>query len=603
MSKKTQSIWPELNRALSHKILWICTALGFVTASGLLFYLKSFENRFLNPDHIFLVIGLVFITFFITGFASAVFGNFLGDRRRSQLSAEWIMRGNRLEDVQYKALLNAISDTIFELDEKGCVVYINKNYTKLTNFAADDLIGQPFFDILPDEQRAENIKRYHRFTQRSLKPYRVKAHIEMRDGNYRMVEIAFRLLSEGASGHAHGIGTITDREGQKQAEVAVETAERKYRDIFENSISGIYQTTAEGKFISVNPALAQILGYKDTTDVLNSIHSIASQIYVRPEDRAFFKNKLDREGRVVGMETQMYKKDGTKIWLVENARAVKDDNGEILYYEGSLWDVTERHKTEEELKEAKLTAEITSRTKTEFLANMSHELRTPLNAIIGFSEIIKDEIMGPVENQAYKEYASDIYNSGNDLLRIISEILEVSKIEAGNRELNEGPVKLSRAVASCLVILKGKIEEQNLDITLDLPSDLPELIGEELVIKQILLNLVSNAVKFTPAEGEIKIKAYIHNSNKLVLEVIDSGIGMTAEELEKAMQPFWQANSSLARDTSGTGLGLTLVQSLARLHGANLQMESEKDKGTTVRLLFPEERILKSARHKIAQQS
>jgi PAS domain S-box-containing protein len=601
MSKKKQPIWSEFSRALSHKILWICAALGLLTAIGLLFYLRMFENRFLNLDHIYVAMGLVFIAFFMTGLASAIFGNYLEDRRRSQLSAEWIMHGNRLEDVQYKALLNAISDTIFELDEKGNVVYINRNYTKLTNFTSEDLIGQSFFDILLSEQRAENIKRYQRFTQRSLKPYRVKAHIEMRDGSYRMVEIAFRLLSEGASGQPHGIGTITDREGQKQAEVAVETAERKYRDIFENSISGIYQTTADGKFISVNPALAQILGYKDTADVLNSIHSIASQVYVRPEDRAFFKNKLDREGRVLGMETQMYKKDGTKIWLVENARAVKDPNGEILYYEGSLWDVTERRRTEEELKEAKLTAEITSRTKTEFLANMSHELRTPLNAIIGFSEIIKDEIMGPVENQAYKEYASDIYNSGNDLLRIISEILEVSKIEAGNRELNEGPVKLSRAVASCLVILKGKIEEQKLNITLDLPSDLPELIGEELVIKQILLNLVSNAVKFTPENGDLKIKAYIHNSNKLVLEVIDSGIGMSEEDLEKAMQPFWQANSSLARDTSGTGLGLTLVQSLARLHGANLQMESEKGKGTTVRLLFPEERILKSASDKAAQ--
>lgn len=589
------SILPRLGYALTHRVFWICALSGMLTALVLSFYLQRFENRFLIPDHIYLVFLFVFMAFLSAGMLAAFWGNW-GDRRRSQLSAEWIMRGNRLEDIQYKALLNAVSDIIFELNEKGDVVYINKNYTKLTNISVEDFVGQPFFDILPEEQRDENIKRFHRFNERKLKPYRVKAHIEMRDGSYRMVEIAFRILSEGADGKAHAIGTITDREGQKQAEVAVEEAERKYRDIFENAISGIYQTTPDGKFISVNPALAHILGYNDIHEVLNSIHSIASQVYVRPEDRTFFKNKLEREGRVIGFETQMYKKDGTKIWVVESARAVKDkSNGDILYYEGSLWDVTLRRKAEEELKDAKLTAEITSRTKTEFLANMSHELRTPLNAIIGFSEIIKDEIMGPVENLAYKEYASDIYNSGNDLLRIISEILEVSKIEAGNRELNEGPVKLSRAVASCLVILKGKIEDHQLNVALDLPTDLPELVGEELVIKQILLNLMSNAVKFTPPGGEIKIKAYVHSNQKMMIEIIDTGIGMTAEELEKAMQPFWQANCSLARDTSGTGLGLTLVQSLARLHGANMQLESEKGKGTTARLIFPEERILKYA--------
>ena len=292
-----------------------------------------------------------------------------------------------------------------------------------------------------------------------------------------------------------------------------------------------------------------------------------------------------------------------KIWVVENARAVAGKDGEIEYYEGSLWDITDRKKTEEELKDAKVVAEMNSRTKTEFLANMSHELRTPLNAIIGFSEILKDEIMGPMGNDSYKEYASDIYNSGNALLKIISEILEVSKIEAGNRELNEGPVKLSRAVAACLVILKGKIEDHNLNVDIDVPEELPELIGEELVIKQILLNLISNAVKFTPANGSIQVKAYLQKPNGyLTVDVIDSGIGMNEEELAKATQPFWQANSSLARDISGTGLGLTLVRSLAGLHGAKLTLDSQPEKGTTARIVFPKERIVQYATQQGAEQ-
>lgn len=583
-----------LAQSFTHRAFWIVFITGVITVVGLGYFLEQFQNRFLATVHINETRLIVLLSFFFAGLIAAYYIIRSEPRLLSRLSGQWVSEGKRYEDVQYKVLLSTISDIIFELDEMGIVQFINDRFTELTRISIDDVMGQSFFKLFPEDQRDKNIERYQKLVEGKLRPYRVKTFIETYDGSPRQIEISFRMINKDEAGKSHVIGTIVDKQNFAAAKKAIIEAEEKYKDMFDHAVNGIYQSTPEGKFISVNPALAQILGYESVEDVTKSVHSIAAQIYVRPEERAIYKNRIDHTGQVMGYETQMYKKDGTKIWVVENARAVMGEDGYLKYYEGSLWDVTERRESEKAMKDAKLAAEMSARTKTEFLANMSHELRTPLNAIIGFSEIIKDEIMGPLQNAAYKEYATDIYSSGNNLLKIISEILEVSKIEAGNRPLNEGPVRMSRAVAACLVILKGKVEDARLSIDMDIPEDLPELIGEELVIKQILLNLVGNAIKFTQAGGSIVIKARIEDyTGRMILEVIDSGIGMTPEELEKATQPFWQANADLARDTSGTGLGLTLVQSLAKMHGASLEIESIKAQGTTARILFPAARVLK----------
>lgn len=586
-----------LIQSFTHRAFWIVFTTGILAVVGLGYFLEQFENHFLATIQINQTRLIVLAAFFIAGIISAYFVVKSQPRMQPRLSGEWYAKGNRYEDVQYKMLLNTISDILFELDHTGNVNFINQQFKTLTKISLDDVIDHDFFNLFPEDQRAKNRERYQKLVEGKMRPYRVKTFIEMYDGASRQVEIAFRLVNKDENGNAHIIGTITDKQNAASAKKAIMEAEQKYKDMFDSAVNGIYQSTPDGKFISVNPALAQILGYDSVEDVIKSVHSIAAQIYVRPEERSIFKNRVDHAGRIMGHETQMYKKDGTKIWVVENARAVMGDDGHLKYYEGSLWDVTERREGEQALEGAKLAAEMSARTKTEFLANMSHELRTPLNAIIGFSEIIKDEIMGPLQIPAYKEYATDIYSSGNNLLRIISEILEVSKIEAGNRPLNEGPVRLSRAVAACLVILKTKIEDARLDVKMDIPDGCPEIIGEELVIKQILLNLVGNAIKFTPAGGHIVIRARLEDyTGRLMLEVIDSGIGMTEEELEKAPQAFWQANADdLARDTSGTGLGLTLVQSLAKMHDAVLELESVKGRGTNARIVFPQKRVLKSA--------
>ena len=220
-------------------------------------------------------------------------------------------------------------------------------------------------------------------------------------------------------------------------------------------------------------------------------------------------------------------------------------------------------------------------------------LRTPLNSIIGFSEMIKNEVYGKIENRSYWEYARDIHESGTKLLQVINEILDISKIEAGERQLNEGVVSVRNVVDGALDLLQTKIEGSGLIITKAL-DDVPDVIGEELALKQILLNLLSNAVKYTPDQGRITISGHVNRDGRLHISVTDTGIGLDDYEIQKALSPFGQVESDLDRKGSGTGLGLTLVDALVKLHGGEFELFSQKGIGTTATMILPVDRIVKS---------
>jgi signal transduction histidine kinase len=218
-------------------------------------------------------------------------------------------------------------------------------------------------------------------------------------------------------------------------------------------------------------------------------------------------------------------------------------------------------------------------------------LRTPLNAIIGFSEIIRDEVLGSIGNVQYKEYVRDIYDSGKKLLSIINEILDVSRIETGDRQLNEGVVDITKVTRSCLDFIRPKLMAEKLVVVNLMEGAVPKVIGEELAIKQIVLNLLSNAVKFTGEGGRITLSHEIDHEGQLRISVTDTGVGLDEAEIEKALSPFGQVDSSLHRVGSGAGLGLTLVDSLIKLHGGRLELFSQKGVGTTATIVFPARRV------------
>jgi signal transduction histidine kinase len=235
-------------------------------------------------------------------------------------------------------------------------------------------------------------------------------------------------------------------------------------------------------------------------------------------------------------------------------------------------------------------AERASEVKSMFLANVSHELRTPLNAIIGFSELMVGEMMGPLGNDKYRSYARDIHDSGSHLLAVINDILDLSKAEAGKLELEESWFPVHGAVTAACRLLRQRAAAAQLELVVSVPAGAPMLHADERKLKQVLLNLLANAIKFTKPDGRVALTVTV-SPDGIAFAVEDTGIGIPAAYLDRVLLPFVQADNSLSRPHQGTGLGLPLVKAIAELHGGRLQLESEEGVGTTASLLLPPERL------------
>jgi signal transduction histidine kinase len=240
----------------------------------------------------------------------------------------------------------------------------------------------------------------------------------------------------------------------------------------------------------------------------------------------------------------------------------------------------------------KESAEAASRAKSRFLANMSHELRTPLNAIIGFSEVIKTEMMGPI-SERYRGYGADIFNSGTHLLELINEILDLAKLEAGRLELHEEEIDLAATVEACMTFVQGHAQHAGIRLSASTDGKVGRIRADDKRLRQILINLLSNAVKFTPEGGEVRVSC-VRKDHVLAVAVSDTGIGIAPEDLPKALKRFGQIDTKVSRKVEGTGLGLPLVKHLVELHGGTFTIESQVGVGTTAIVHFPLERIVEA---------
>jgi len=385
------------------------------------------------------------------------------------------------------------------------------------------------------------------------------------------------------------MSTVLLRRRDRAEQVAAEAA-RQYELLAEAATDIIVRATLDGRRIYISPACRDMMGYEPAELLGVGLHDLA-----HPDDLPLLEQTLATMRNGAERATLVYRgrhRNGHYIWLEVAFRMVRDpETGLPQELIASTRDISSRKIGEMQLARAKEAAELASRAKSNFLSGMSHELRTPLNAIIGFSDLMARQMFGPIGNDRYAGYVSDIKTSGEHLLQLINDILDHAKIEAGQLELHEDVVDAAGTVAFVVHMLALQAEQAELTVTAQIPAGI-RILGDERRIRQILLNLLSNALKYTPTGGQVTIGASFAPTGDLILSVADTGIGIAEADQTLLTQPFTQIDNERNRTKQGTGLGLTLTQQLAELHGGHLTLESQLGRGTTVFVHIPVSRVL-----------
>ncbi len=294
-----------------------------------------------------------------------------------------------------------------------------------------------------------------------------------------------------------------------------------------------------------------------------------------------------------GYEYSIRTKSGEREFFRISAKPLLDIFGQIRGFRGTTQVVTGEKRREQELRDAKAAAEAGSASKSRFLAMMSHELRTPLNAIIGFSEVIASQRFGPNATARYADYAQTIHSSGQQLLELISQLLDMSKIEAGKLELEEEDLAAQDVIEDCVTLLNERAQQAGIALSVQVVAPAPALRADRRALRQVLINLISNAIKFTSQGGRVELGLQVNQDGTVAYRVTDTGIGISAEAIARLFQPFQQADASITRKFGGTGLGLAISRALVEAHGGTLTLDSAPERGTTAWVVLPASRRIK----------
>jgi PAS domain S-box-containing protein len=500
---------------------------------------------------------------------------------------ERIAQADARADALMAAAFAAADVGLCLVDADGRIAAANAVFCRIIGWPEGEVSGQLFSALLVDADPVQTPRRQvgseHGARQRST-DRRIRAgdgaivDINVSDGTtltagdreytaVTVINISRRIRAE--TERANSIRLL--RAALDTVPGLVNVKDRQSRYVFMNSYQArLYGVTAED---AIGKSAGDLLGrnYGDYTGALD--------------------RKVVENGAPVPFFEEEYPVASGEVHTFLTCKAPAFDTaGQVAHVVTVAIDVTEQKRAERSLIAMKDEAESANRSKSEFLANMSHELRTPLNAIIGFAEIIAEQMFGPVTPTNYRDYATNIHSAGSHLLAVINDILDMTRIEAGQARLQEERFDPASIVRSAISMVGVSAQLKGLELVRDMDDTVPLLVADPRKVKQMLINLLSNAIKFTES-GRVTVQAIPLVSGELAIVVADTGIGIAAENMTKAMAPFGQVDGTLARRHQGTGLGLPLTRALIELHGGRLDLASRIGVGTEASLIFPPERV------------
>lgn len=524
----------------------------------------------------------------------------VADAKQGQLSSD-------LSQLRYQQAVESGSGGIFEINIHENLVFLNRSLARFLGLTEDDqdMTMAHFLSLIATEDRERVISSARRAMMQGSFEIDIRAA-------HRPVILKLRGDISHSGEHTIICGVGSDITEQRGAQSRLQLAEARLYDALNSMTNSFVVWDRMQRILLWNGKFEEFFGFtpgqlqvgqeqhliehmahghiEDIFQIDNTEHAEDIEILLTDGRWLRYVERSTADGGMVSIGTDITETRQREHQLRSNDAALRDTVSVLRKSQARILELADNYEQE------KIRAEEASQSKSDFLANMSHELRTPLNAINGFSDIMKKEMFGPLGDPRYKEYISDILFSGQHLLSLINDILDMSKIEAGKMTLNTDMVRVGDMIAQVLRIVRGRAEDNKLKLVYDNEGE-KSVEADPRAVKQILLNLITNAIKFTPEGGKVRV-AVTDSHAGVIVKVIDSGIGISKEDIDRLAKPFEQVDKEASKQNEGTGLGLALSKSLVELHGGNFLMESVPGEGTTVTFTLPNTPPVKSTPEK-----
>ncbi len=517
-----------------------------------------------------------------------------------QVVARDITERRRVEEAlqeseeRYRALVENASDIVYRTDATGHFNFVNSAALRITGYEEKEFIGKHFSSFIPPDLRDDAVKFLVSQMKNRVQSTYYEFLVLTKDGREMWLGQNTQLVVE--HGQLKGWQAVArDITERRRVEEALQESEKKYRNIYEHAIFGIYQATPQGRFLSANAAFARMAGYDSPADLIDTVKDVGTQLYVNIEDRKRFIERINAHGMIKGFEVEFYKKDGSRFWALMNSRMVKDEKGNILYYEGIASDITQIRQAEAEKKilEERLQRAEKMEALGTLAGGVAHDLNNVLGVIVGYTELLLNEVdqLNPIRSRLAK-----IMNGSEKAAAIVQDLLTLARRGVPGRNI----LNLNKIITDC----QQSPEFANLcqhhpavKINMDLEPDLLKISGSSVHLDKTLYNLISNACEAMAKGGSVTIKTanqyldkpmsgydQIRAGDYVVVSVTDTGEGIPAADLQRIFEPFY---TKKVMGRSGTGLGLAVVWGTVKDHQGYINVQSEEGKGSAFTLYFP----------------